>query len=401
MTQAINLELQTAYLWALSQLLRPAGGGIYVVSTGLSQQKQLQQKIYQAPSEDAIESIWLTKLSQIPNAKYVLLGVPSDTGAGFVRGANHGPIEIRQMILKHPLAQVLKVHDVIDIGDIRVVPQLLSEEMIHPTQKDETHLALYGVQRFEHAHLNLIQSHFHQKYPNHPPFNGQLPVSPLGIEQLVFQILSTLSPTAIPITLGGDHSIAWPAFEAIYHQTMSQNLKVGLLHYDAHTDLLEKRLGIKYCFATWAYHANELLNRDGRLIQVGVRASGKTKSHWENTLNVRQYWPEDYQNQDPHVIASEIIQRFKELGVDCVYISNDIDATDIHHASATGTAEAQGLLPSQISIITQRVLEVFPLVGADLVEVAPPLSRLEDEPEKTLKVACDYLLDLFSQFTKK
>ena len=58
----------------------------------------------------------------------------------------------------------------------------------------------------------------------------------------------------------------------------------GLLHFDAHTDLLQERLGIQYCFATWAYHANELLRRDGRLVQVGIRASGRSQSHWESSL---------------------------------------------------------------------------------------------------------------------
>ena len=392
--QTIQNDLYHAYLWALAHLLRPAGGGIYVVSTGLAEQKALQKTIYQAPTEADIESIWQSQLAQIPQAQYILLGVPSDTGAGFVRGANQGPIEIRQTMLNHPLAQALKTHQVIDIGDVRVVPQLLSEEMIHQDQKDETHLALYGLTHFSNQQITIIQTHFQKNHPHQAPLNGQLPVSPLGIEKLVFQIISDLAPKAIPITLGGDHSIAWPAFEAIYHKSIAQNLKVGLLHYDAHTDLLEKRLGIRYCFATWAYHANELLDRDGRLIQVGVRASGKTKAHWENTLNVKQYWPEDYQNQDISKIANEIIQRFKSLGVDCLYISNDIDATDAHYASATGTAEGQGLLPHQISSITQKVLAEFPLIGADLVEVAPPLSRSANEPKQTLQLACDYLLDL-------
>ncbi len=46
---------------------------------------------------------------------------------------------------------------------------------------------------------------------------------------------------------------------------------------------------MKYCCATWSYHANGRLGRGGRLVQVGVRASGHDREHWESTLGVRQF----------------------------------------------------------------------------------------------------------------
>ena len=49
----------------------------------------------------------------------------------------------------------------------------------------------------------------------------------------------------------------------------------------------------RICFATWAYHANELVGRGGRLVQVGVRASGARSEHWESTLGVRQFWADE------------------------------------------------------------------------------------------------------------
>ena len=46
---------------------------------------------------------------------------------------------------------------------------------------------------------------------------------------------------------------------------------LGVIHFDAHTDLLHERDGIQCSFATWAYHANEAIGRGGRLQQLGTR----------------------------------------------------------------------------------------------------------------------------------
>ena len=90
-------------------------------------------------------------------------------------------------------------------------------------------------------------------------------------------------------------------------------------------------------------------------------------------------------------MAHEIIARFESLGVTALYVSNDIDGTDSAYASATGTPEPNGLTPDQVDEITRIVGLRFPLIGADLVEVAPPLSRGQGEPETTLRTAARYL----------
>jgi agmatinase len=154
---------------------------------------------------------------------------------------------------------------------------------------------------------------------------------------------------------------------------------------------------VRYCFATWAYHANELLHRDGRLVQVGIRASAREREHWESTYGVRQYWPAEVDAREGEAIADEIVQRFVELGVNAVYVSNDIDGTDMAYAAATGTPEPDGLMPELVSMLTRRVTAAFPMIGGDLVEVAPPLtSGMAGEPERTLATARAYLADLVS-----
>ena len=357
-------------LQTLGSILAPAGGGVHLVSTGLDEMQSLQRAIYGAASTADIALCWRNALEGLPQARVALLGVPSDTGAGFVRGANQGPAGIRKFLLADT-QHVVHGSGVVDAGDVRVVPHLLSREMTSEDQLRRSRAALYD------------------------DADSQLPVTPLDQTLLALELLRKLRPDIVPIVLGGDHSVGWPAFAAAHASAIERDLHVGLLHFDAHTDLLQERLGVRYCFATWAYHANELLQRDGRLVQVGIRASGKSREHWESTYNVRQYWPEEYLARSIGDIADEISERFESLGVDCLYVSNDIDGTDSEFASATGTPEGRGLHPDQVSELTVRLAKQFPLIGADLVEVAPPLGG-PGASEKTLATACRYLSDLIS-----
>ena len=137
-----------------------------------------------------------------------------------------------------------------------------------------------------------------------------------------------LSVEVVPAFLGGDHSVAWPVAETLAKHRRD---RWGIVQPDAHTDLLAERLGIKYCFATWSYHANELLGRDGRLVQVGVRASRHPRQHWESTLGVRQFWADEIR-RDPERALDDVIAHLQKLAVTGVYFSNDIDGTDAKHA---------------------------------------------------------------------
>lgn len=356
----------------LKRILRPAGGGVYVVSTGLAEQQALMQAIYRAPTAEAIEAAWHGVLQRIGEARVVVLGVPSDTGAGFTRGANRAPAALRSWLLQreHPMW----APDVLDVGDVRVVPQLLSDDMLSDRQLAATRAALYG----------------------DDPLAPSLPVSPLDMCKVAIQLIYRHAPAVAPVVIGGDHSVAWPAFKAAFkHWELRHHRRLGLLHFDAHTDLLAERLGVKYCFATWARHANRLLGGDGRLVQVGIRASGQRRAYWESHTGVKQYWAGDVEGRSVGEVADEIAAHLAARGVDALYVSNDIDGTDPAFASATGTPEPGGLHPDFVSDLVHLLAQRFPLVAGDLVEVAPPLAHeVPGEPDTTLATAARYLGDL-------
>ena len=349
----------------LATLLRPAGGGLYLVSTGKAEQDSLQQRLYDAASPAQVQQRFRDALARIPTAKGVLVGVPSDVGAGFRRGANLGPQGIRLRLLDEGVD--LSSRGVVDLGDVFVVPQLLSDEMLSAAQLEASRRAVY-------PHLS-------------DEVRGQLPVSPLSIERRVFELVFALNPNTKPFVLGGDHSTALPAVQALAALTPQP---WGIVQPDAHTDLLETRLGIKHCFATWSWHANELLGRQGRLTQVGIRASGRDRAHWESTLGVRQFWAKDVL-ADPQGQLDALLAHVKSTGVRGVYFSNDIDGTDSKWADATGTPEPFGLEPDWVVELIRRLGREVGLLGGDVMEVAPSLTPTPDSAPRTLALAARYL----------
>jgi agmatinase len=223
-------------------------------------------------------------------------------------------------------------------------------------------------------------------YPGLPAGDAdRLPVSALSMAERALERMLALGPRAVPVILGGDHSVAWPAVKAL----AAARPGMALLHLDAHTDLLEERLGVRYCFGTWAFHASRLLG-PGRTVQVGIRASRHDRGHWEGSLGVRQIWADEVR-ADPTRALEAALEALRRSGASWLYLSNDIDGTDSSFAEATGTPEPGGLSPAFVAELIGRAGGLLPLAGADLVEVAPAIARSPEGAERTLATAAGYL----------
>jgi len=353
----------------LATLLRPAGGGLYLVSSGRAEQVDIQRRLYGEATDVAVQDRFRANLERLRDARGFVLGIPSDVGAGFLRGANLGPQAIRLAMLEDAPRWRTQVDErgVIDIGDVFVVPQLLHDEMLSEAQLSATRDAVYA---------EVPES-----------VRVTLPVSPLSITQRVIELVLSINPRLAPVLLGGDHSTTWPVITPLADV---RDDKWGIVQVDAHTDLLEERLGVRYCFATWSFHANEKLGRGGRLVQVGVRKSAHDRAHWEGTLGVRQLWAEECR-RDPDAAIDTLLQHLSDVGVTSVYLSNDIDGTDEAYADATGTPEADGLTPDFVVKLIRRLGAEVGILGGDVMEVAPTIRRRVDSSERTLAVATRYL----------
>ncbi len=354
----------------LSLLLRPAGGGVHLVSTGKAEQLELQRRLYAARDEAAVRARWREDLARAATARVVILGIPSDVGGGYRRGANLGPAALRARLLDDDPGFTARARaaGVVDLGDVFVVPQLLHDEMLSEPQLAAPRRALY---------------------PSLPAAEAALlPASPLSIAERALALLLAANPRAKVLALGGDHSAAWPVVKAL----AGARPGLGVVQIDAHTDLLEERLGVRYCFGTWSFHANELLGRGGRLVQVGTRASARDRAHWESTLGVRQFWAAEVR-RDPGRALDAILAHVRATGVSEVYFSNDIDGTDAAFADATGTPEPGGLEPSFVSALVARLGREVGLAGGDVMEVAPEVAGAPGARERTVGLGARYLAD--------
>ena len=353
----------------LSDYLRPPGGGIHTVSTGKA---ELEAKTRAYLGEAAALDDWRACIRAALESRVVMLAIPSDTGAGIVRGAARGPEAIRAALERAPVPE---------LGDVFCIPHLLDDEMLSDAQRARCAEALYANSEFGTA-----------------PWR---PVSPLGMAQRVYALLNGLPRPPRVVMLGGDHTVTWAPMAELLSTDPSDNADIGIVHFDAHTDLLPARLGVNYCFATWAWHANQRLGGGERIIQLGIRASGHERGHWEQSLGVRQIWGDEARAMEPAALGALVVEHLKVRGLRRIYVTNDIDGTDAHWAAACGTPEPGGLRPDQVVAVYDALRDAgtFEFLGADVVEVAPGLSLDPAASARTVETAAQYTqssLQLFS-----
>ncbi len=352
----------------MNRYLCPPGNGVFTVNTAKERKEAFWKQLY--GSSLGVHEKWQADMEKLADSKVALLGIPSDCGGGILRGANWGPLFLRSELIKEDL----KYHD---LGDVRVIPHLLLDKYLNQETIESCRKALYQDGEFP------------------------LPVSPLSItEDFCNSYYATFSDKKL-FSLGGDHSVSYPLTKSYLKAKKAQGKKVALIHFDAHTDLLEERMGIDICFGSWCTHILEDLLSPGHLIQIGIRSSGHERGHWENKFGVQQYWAEQVREEGPSKIADKIIAYLKQNTIDELYISYDIDALDASYASATGTPELNGLSPHESMIILQELAASFPFGGADLVEVAPflatDLKGESPEPQTTLLSATTLIRFIISK----
>ncbi len=170
-----------------------------------------------------------------------------------------------------------------------------------------------------------------------------------------------------PVTVGGDHSIAWPILRAV-----ASARPVGMVHIDAHGDTGDDYMGSRIHHGTPFRRAVEdgLLDPK-RVIQIGLRGTSTVPgSLWEfSESSGMRVMPMEELHDRGWRWAVEEARRV--VGDGPCYLSFDIDSLDPAWAPGTGTPEAGGLSMIEAQRIVRGLMGVD-VVGADLVEVAPP-----------------------------
>ncbi len=200
---------------------------------------------------------------------------------------------------------------------------------------------------------------------------GDAPVIPAdagrshaAIESLVREVAAS---GAIPIVLGGDHSIAEPDIRAV----ASVHGPVGLIHFDTHTDTGTEVFGLERSHGTPMYRLVEQGHVDTkRYVQIGLRGYWPSPAEldWQEQRGIASY----YMHQIRELGIRSVVERALErVGTGPVFVSVDVDVLDPAFAPGTGTPEPGGMTSADLLWACRTVAAGVRLVGADLVEVIP------------------------------
>ena len=200
---------------------------------------------------------------------------------------------------------------------------------------------------------------------------GDVPINTYSLEKSVGIITDfyrgVLGHGCVPLTLGGDHTIALPILRAV----AERHGPVALIHVDAHADVNDEMFGERIAHGTPFHRAvEEGLLQTNKVWQIGLRGSGYAADDFDwprrqgfTIIPAHEVW---WQSLAPIMDKVRAI-----IGDAPCYLSFDIDGIDPAYAGGTGTPEIGGLsVPQALEII--RGCRGLNLVGADLVEVSPP-----------------------------
>jgi agmatinase len=182
---------------------------------------------------------------------------------------------------------------------------------------------------------------------------------------------------AIPIILGGDHSITWPAATAIAELRAPQ--RVGIVHFDAHADTANDTFGVLASHGTPMRRLIESGAIDGRnFVQVGLRGYWPPQEtfDWMQEHGLRWHFMREIEERGAEAVIADAIAEALD-GPDVIYLSLDIDVIDPGMAPGTGTPEPGGMLTREVLRAIRQIVGSVELAGMDIVEVSPPYDQAE------------------------
>ncbi len=200
---------------------------------------------------------------------------------------------------------------------------------------------------------------------------GDAPVLPAdpgrshaAIEQLVAEVARA---GAVPLVLGGDHSITEPDVRAV----ASVHGPVGLVHFDTHTDTGEEVFGVEVSHGTPMYRLVRDDHVDGsRYVQIGLRGywPGERELQWQAERGITSFFMHDVRDRGIRPVVEETISI---VGEGPVFLTVDVDVLDPAFAPGTGTPEPGGMTSVDLLWACRELAARLRLVGMDVVEVIP------------------------------
>ncbi len=205
-------------------------------------------------------------------------------------------------------------------------------------------------------------------------YSGDVERSIRSLEEAVFRVVSA---GAIPVVLGGDHTITLPdATGVARHHGFGA---VSMLHFDAHADTGDIEFGSLYGHGQPMRRLIESgALRGDRFLQIGLRGywPGPETLAWMAAQNMRSYEMTEIGARGLDSCLTEAFEIATD-GCEGVFLSVDVDVCDPGHAPGTGTPEPGGLSARELLDSVRRICLELPVVGVDVVEVSPPYDHAE------------------------
>ena len=204
---------------------------------------------------------------------------------------------------------------------------------------------------------------------------GDAPVVPGNLERghavIRRKVLEVARAGAIPIVLGGDHSITFPSASAVAEAIAPRRL--GIVHFDAHADTADSTWGSLRSHGTPMRRLLESGAVAGRnFVQVGLRGYWPPPDtlEWMRHHGLRVHFMTEIEERGAEAVVADVIVEALD-GPEVIYLSVDIDVIDPGMAPGTGTPEPGGMLSRELLRAIRQVVGAVELAGMDVVEVAP------------------------------
>lgn len=281
-----------------------------------------------------VDRVDLDDPTALAAADVVVVGAPFDGGTSHRPGTRFGPMAIRQTdYLPHDGSRPHLALRVDALQDIRVV---------------------------DAGDVEM------------PP--GEIERSLGALEDAVHAVASA---GAVPLVLGGDHSIAFADAKGLARHVGYG--KVSMIHFDAHADTGDIEFG-----SLWGHGQpmRRLIEsgalRGDRFLQIGLRGywPGPETLQWMAEQRMRSFEMTEIGKRGLDACLDEAFEIALDE-CDAVFLSVDIDVCDPGHAPGTGTPEPGGLSSRQLLDAVRRICRELPVAGIDVVEVSPPYDHAE------------------------
>lgn len=284
---------------------------------------------------------YLEDVRRVGEHQVAILGVPHDIGTTYRSGTRFGPQAMRRIsALFTPYSYEMGVDlreqvDMVDLGDVFTIP------------------------------ANIEKS----------------------FDQIARAVSFVKGSGALPIILGGDHSIGYPCLKGVAEHIDGN---IGIIHLDRHVDTQEKDMDERMHTTPW-FHATNIPNAPPRnLVQLGIggwqvprpgvkvaRERGTTILTIDDVLEVGLEK------------AAEMALEVAWSGAKAVYLSFDIDSVDAGFVPGTGWPEPGGFLPRE-ALKLLRLVAREGIAGMEVVEVSPPY----DHADQTALLAVRAIVDV-------